>query len=143
MHATAVVPEPIKGSKTMSPSLLLACIRYLNKSTGFCVGWMSRSPHGKRKTLFLQKRLNVAFGLRPNTQHSMPLSHIYWPNIGAGFVFSQITRRGLNPCCTIVRRISLTCSVPQNIYIEPRVLSQRVFVSSFKSKVTTSAAPLS
>src|ERR1041385_141728 len=38
-HATAVVPLPTNGSKTVSPSVVYCSKRYRSRRTGFCVGW--------------------------------------------------------------------------------------------------------
>jgi hypothetical protein len=38
-EATAVVPEPLKGSSTMSPGLDPARMMRSSSASGFCVGW--------------------------------------------------------------------------------------------------------
>lgn len=51
--ASAVVPLPINGSNTVSPSLELAFNKYSNSFNGFSVGCLLLRPLGNLHTLFL------------------------------------------------------------------------------------------
>src|SRR5699024_9613265 len=49
--ATAVVPEPMTLSKTVSLSFVYVRMRYSNRATGFCVGCLTNSLELGRKEL--------------------------------------------------------------------------------------------
>ena len=89
-QAMAVVPDPLKQSRTMSFSLLLCRMSLANMSIGFWVAWIVSFSVGYRRTVFSQNPLNVAPARFPYMHGSIPDSQMYSPFIGLGFVFSHI-----------------------------------------------------